>query len=300
MPTTTKRWCSVRQMALLAVLAAACGAPDALAPREARAPTDERDALTRFQQAARAGANPHIRVFKVANGRRERVRASAFDKALRYDVAAVRRGSTPNVLPFPGEATNGRDISRGDAFSSLAEGGLSISGATVVQSDQDGRFSILSKLSVVSTTSPLASQRIRVTANLSTGFSQPFEHEAGGSPSPFLAIDYVSLIAGGCVTANASFSATNREGASSQSASGDGACFTPKNCETTVLDPDAPPSGDDGISPGDPTHCDGAPGGGESTPGGDPACHTEYMIIEIDWGEGWQTWWEGYVSVCEY
>jgi len=56
--------------------------------------------------------------------------------------------------------------------------------------------------------------------------------------------------------------------------------------------------------PGDPTYSTndcgstgaGGDGGGGTTGSG---CHTEWVTIEIDVGNGWETYWEGYATVCD-
>ena len=45
--------------------------------------------------------------------------------------------------------------------------------------------------------------------------------------------------------------------------------------------------------------CGGGSGGGGDDGGGGMTCRTEYIIIEINDGTGWRTWWEGYATVCE-
>ena len=42
-------------------------------------------------------------------------------------------------------------------------------------------------------------------------------------------------------------------------------------------------------------------GGGADDGGGGWSCSTEYVVIEIsyDGGATWQTWWQGYATVCE-
>lgn len=63
----------------------------------------------------------------------------------------------------------------------------------------------------------------------------------------------------------------------------------PPACGTQlVYDPDQP--------------CDdpGSPGGsgGTAPTGGSSSCHTEWVVVEVNDGSGWSTWWEGYAIVC--
>jgi len=41
--------------------------------------------------------------------------------------------------------------------------------------------------------------------------------------------------------------------------------------------------------------------GGSGGGGGNGNCHTEYIVVEINYGDGtgWHTLWEGYATVCE-
>lgn len=46
--------------------------------------------------------------------------------------------------------------------------------------------------------------------------------------------------------------------------------------------------------------CGGSSGGGDGGGGGGGGnCHVEYIYIEVNYGNGWETWWEGYATVCE-
>lgn len=68
----------------------------------------------------------------------------------------------------------------------------------------------------------------------------------------------------------------------------------PYQCGTRymlVYDPDQP--------------CDDVGGGGSGGGGGDTGtgsgsgCRTEYVVIEVNDGSGWRTYWEGYATVCD-
>jgi hypothetical protein len=77
-----------------------------------------------------------------------------------------------------------------------------------------------------------------------------------------------------------------------------------------TYDPDGPGAGGGGgpcslqiiYDPDQPCPGTGGPGGtgGGGDDGGGAGCHSEYIFIEIsyDGGSSWQTWWEGYATVC--